>query len=604
MSFESDRDIRELLDRAGRDAQPRSERWDALSARLSRLPQFGRRAVPTWRALVGVAAMLAIVVGIIVWHWAGGPVVVAATESIRVEPVDVEVTAFNEVETQGVPLFMPLRQYDSVAGAFDDQGEYQSADVPDFVQREMTQPEYQQFVQMRMGRWMPTVRSGMALVKDRRIVLNLKAGDNVVRFTDVAAAIDPTSVRFVSLTDPTGTVVVEQNFEYDLATADALLTRYVDKQVTCVTKTGESFAGYLCSYEPSSLVLAESPPREDRGDRKTQTIAREALAAIRLPDVPKDLCTKPTLVWTLRTQRPGRHDTVLSYVCGDVKWEANYVVVIAPGPREQGDRLDWQGWVTMDNRSGATYRDAKIKLIAGDVNRVVDPWAVQPRPEIIVGSPLRALHALNARVDFLSPSMDEKSFFEYHLYTLSFPSTVRDQQIKQLKLLRANGVSATRRFVAGPGDEHPPIGVQLEFKNEEANHLGMPLPKGPVRLMQYDADGNMEQLATDSIDHTPKDEEMTLHVGAAFDVTAERIQTDEQHPGEQHAICSFRLRMRNHRAEAINGRFIEATQPGWNWVILASSDPWTKHDANTAYFDFALDPDQEKTITYTVDYTW
>ena len=305
MPSEPDRDIEQLLDRAGADAQPRSRGWAELPARLAGIRQTRGRRVGWWAVLSGAAAMIAAAFGIGLYLMSG-PAALAQPQPIRVVQQNVEITVFNEIESDRPVLFMPT------AAAFGQQ----------------------------QRRW-PVVKSGMALVKDHRIVMNLRRGDNIVRFTDVAATIDPTSVRFVSDTDPLETTVVEQNFEYDLATAGALLKRYIDRKVTTIAKDGEQFEGYLCSYDDAAIVLADRAPRAGGGDRKTQTISRADLRAVRLPDVPEGLFVKPTLVWKVRTQREGRHDTTLTYLCGKMKWEADYVVVVVPGDVEQDDRLRW-----------------------------------------------------------------------------------------------------------------------------------------------------------------------------------------------------------------------------------------------------------------------
>ena len=552
--------------------------------------------------------MIIAAVGLIL-YLTSGPAALAVLGPIEVIPQDIEITVFNETETRGYPLFTPTAR-PAPTQAFMPGRFAQQWRIVQFQQ-----PAAQQMEEVWRG---PTVKSGMALVKDHRLVVNLRKGDNVVRFTDVAATIDPTSVRFVSDTDPVGTFVVEQNFEYDLATAAALFNRYIDKKITCVDKDGGEVSGYLCSYDDSGIVLAETPPRADAPDRRTQTLSRDDVRAVRLDDVPKDLFVKPTLVWKLRTQREGKHHTTLSYVCGHVKWDADYVVVVTPGTAESGDRLDLQGWVTIDNRSGSTYRDASIKLIAGDVNRVADPWAPQIVEEHLEGQvELSREYALGRhRLGADGKVFEEKAFFEYHLYTLSAPSTVRKQQIKQLKLLKAGGVRAERLYVFSPtphssfewsaGRDPDPhkVAVQLVFKNEKANSLGMPLPKGRVRLMQQDTDGDLGLIGEDRIDHTPKDEEIKLKIGYAFDVTAEQIVLDTKRPAARRQIVKLQLRMRNHKDEAICGRFVARMRDGQNWTIVDATDEWTREDVNKVRFDFTLGANEEKTTTYTVDYQW
>lgn len=609
MSDGSDRQIERLLDQAGRDAQPRSAGWDALPAQLARIRQVSRPWYGGWAFLAAAAATIAAGAGL-AFYFAGGPVALAQPAPVQVIQQDVEFTVFNETETRGQPLYMPAVQL--FAPQADEQAQMEGA-----VQRRVQyRPNVavQRLVNAQVAWGGGVVRSGMALVKDHRLIVNLQKGDNIVRFTDVAATIDPTSVRFVSDTDPAGAVVVEQNFEYDLATAGALLKRYVDKKVACVSKDGTETDGYLCSYDDAALVLAETAPGRGAGDRKTQTLSRDQLRAIRLADVPADLFVKPTLVWKLRTDRPGRHDTTLSYVCGEAKWNADYVAVVTPGKATEGDRLDLQGWVTIDNRSGATYRDAKIKLIAGDVNRVPDPWAVMPPFNGPMGQ--AAFQNKWLAWDADSSGMGgmgfvEKAFFEYHLYTLSIPSTVKDQQIKQLKLLKADGVKAKRLYVseeaAGAAETDPysqHTEVRLVFRNEESNSLGMPLPKGQVRLLQYDADGDLGLIGQVEIDHTPKDEEMKLKLGEAFDVTAERTALNLREPSDQRELITIELRMRNHKDEPINARFVEHMVEGRNWTIAETTAAWKRENVNTVHFDFVLGPNEEKTITYTVDYQW
>lgn len=572
MSSDLDRQLEQLLDQAGADAQPRRPSWDQMRDRITAIPQVRARRLVLPRplvALMGVAAMIALAFGIIA-YLSVGPVVQAQSPPIRVIQKDIEITVFNSFESDRPTLYMPMSRRE--AGPF---------------------------------------KMGMALVKDHRIVMNLRAGDNTVYFTDVAATIDPTSVRFTSETDPINTKVVEQNFEYDLATAGAILKRYIDRRITCVLKDGKQYEGFLCSHD-GDIVLADKLPSDSGEMRKTESIARDQIRAVQMPDVPKDLFVKPTLVWKIRTQRPGQHETTLMYACGHADWQADYVVAVAPGGRGEKDQLDLQGWVTIDNRTGATYNDAGIKLIAGDVNRVPDPWAVgitRGNDVLFAGFGAYFDAGLAKGVELKrEKEFVEKAFFEYHLYTLSAPSTVKDQQIKQLRLLKADGVRALRRYVFDPppGSEESQrhVAVVLEFKNEKDNKLGMPLPKGRVRLMQRDPDGDMQLINTTQIDHTAKDEEMKLTIGTAFDVAAERAEMNMTRPGHQQETRTIRLRMRNHKTEPIQARFVERLIPNRNWEITLTTDPWTRQDVSTIHFDFTLEPNAEKTITYTVDYQW
>ncbi len=609
------RRIEQLLERAGRHVQrPRHPGWASLRDRLEAIRQdarpgwLGVLAERRWAIPMGAAAMIAAAVGISLWL-AWGPTAVAQDQPIQVIREDIELTVFGEFESPRPTLYMPV----AAPVRYRDRGDWGS--------QARVQPAAQVMLNVQMedyGYRGPTVRMGMALIKDRRLVLNLKKGDNEVRFTDVAATIDPTSVRLVSNTDPLGTKVVEQNFEFDLASADALLKRYVDRRITCIDKEGGETQGFLAAYDPASIVLTDRPTtspsgKKDRGNppARTQTLVRGDLKAIRLAGVPKDLHTRPTLVWKLRTERAGRHDTTLSYLCGHVKWRADYVIVVEPGGGgEKKDLLDWKGWVTLENRSGSGYEQAGIKLIAGDVNRVPDPWAPAPpgaREWLSVDEDAVQLGVTRGGTALAEKRFVEKAFFEYHLYTLSAPSTVRDNQIKQLNLLKAEQVKAKRRFVFEPNKHARRAAIVLELKNEEDNHLGMPLPKGRVTFMQRDADGELQFVGRDEIDHTSKDEELELELGHAFEVVGERKVLKTQRPwvwSGRREVQDIQILLRNHKDEAIQARCVEHLHAGRNWDILQPSDPWTKEDVTTVHFDFVLGPNEEKQITYTVDYRW
>lgn len=455
-------------------------------------------------------------------------------------------------------------------------------------------------IRSRLRPYPPPARklTGQALVKDHRLVLNLKKGDNTVRFTDIAATIDPTSVRFVSNTAPADTEVVEQNFEYDLANADALLKRYLDRKIVCIGKDSQESSGYLASFDDQAIVLASepTPPSRARKPGSMQSLARQGLQAIRLVEVPANLLVKPTLVWKLRTTRSGKHDTTLSYLCGFVKWQADYIVLVTPGGGHGPDLLDITGWVSLDNISGATYEKAGLKLIAGDVNRVRDPWAVREnRYEMATPpfgpGPLVAGGA--AKKEFI-----EKSFFEYHLYTLTAPSTLRDKEIKQLSLLERKGVKAERRYVYDPQTDNRRLSIELVAKNDKDNHLGVPLPKGRVTLEQRDRDGETGFLGQVEIDHTAVKEKLKLKYGHAYDVTGE--WNSQQQFAQNRNITASEMRIRNHKTEEIQVRAV--VRLGLNWTITKSSLPFQPHDAQTVHFDFPLQPNSEQVITYTIDY--
>ena len=592
-------DLQRKLDEAGRLCQPRDPGWETLPDRLP--PRQPAEDVPTggksprgasprgplhWRILA-VAACLAtaIVLGFVLWP---GPKIRAATLPIEVQRRGIQVTIFSASENREPTLYMPVAANPSRPSP------------------------------------------GMALVRDRRMILHLQKGDNEVKFTDVAATIDPTSVRLVSDTDPLGTKVVEQNFEFDLASAGALLKRSLERKITCVENDGKGlYEGYLLSYDDAQIVLADKKPSDDpeAARPKTETISRDSLQAIRLDHKPADLYTRPTLVWTLRTAKPGDHLTTLTYLCGDAVWQADYVALVRSSGAE-GDTIDLQAWVTIDNRTGTTYEDAGLKLIAGDVNRVRDPWAPVPKRAERAFAGVKVRYAFFAADLLERKEFVEKTFFEYKLYTLSQPSTIKDRQIKQLSLFQAEGIKARRRYICRSTEGnnlHPE--VQLLLKNEKENNLGRPLPKGRVMLTAVDPDGDTQMLGRQEIDHTAKDEQLELDMGRAFDVVyGYRVATTER-PSHHNMIRTYEFRIRNHKPYEVQVRAVaelSEQQRFWryrksadgrlhwtsemrgpkNWQIVDSTDDFTKHDSKTVHFDLSVQPDSEKTITYTVDYRW
>ncbi len=636
MPREPDRQLEDLLQQAGRDAQPTAEGWDGLEERLASIPQrersgdapstdrdgmgggehTGGRLYIWFSAVTGAAAMIAVMIGIGIYFGVSQQQALAITPAIRVERQDVALTVFNEFEAERPVLYTPQQQ---VLPQVQQERHVRQQIVAQPVFAQGAAPFHTRAPQP----------YGMALVKDRRLVFNLQAGENVVRFTDVAATMDPTSVQLVSETDPHGTRVVEQNFEYDLATADALLKRYIDRKITCVDDKGETIEGYLAAYDRGSLILADrvatdgDEESEGEGSNRpaTQTINRAQLRAVQLPEMPADLNVMPTLVWTVKTGTPGRHAFVLTYLCGEVKWEANYVALIQAGTRDDGalsdgsdDTLDLQSWVSIDNRSGTTYPKSGIKLMAGDVNRVEDPWAPVP----LLNDRLAAISGFYLGFDESSlgvsnrvievPVFAEKSFFEYHLYTLNVPSTVRDRQIKQLSLKQVAGIPFVRRYVFDTQLHATRPTVQLVFTNDEDHQLGLPLPKGQVRVMQADGDGDLHLLGRHEIDHTPKNEEMEIPIGQAFDVTGQRRVVNKARPFperlDNREVLEIEFRMRNHKNTPIQARCVEHLHRGRQCEVTESTAEFTHEDAFTLHFDFELAPDSEKTMRFTLDYEW
>ncbi len=438
----------------------------------------------------------------------------------------------------------------------------------------------------------------IALIKDRR-TLTLEPGLNEVKFTDVAAQIDPTSVHFRSLTDPIGTAVLEQNYEYDIVGSSKLLQKYVDQEISLVTEDGTEHSGTLLSGADDIILQKENG--------EVTVVKLDSVREFSFPRLPEGLITKPTLVWALSAAQGGDHQAEVTYLTDGLNWQANYIVVLA----EDDKSLDLNGWVTLDNRSGATYRDAKLKLIAGDIHRV-------PKPTVVA----EMMYEERAVLSAAPPAVEEREFFEYHLYEVQRPVTVKDNQTKQIEFVTGTDIPAEKFFVYdgaqmpyrgywGPVTEpsygtttNTKVMVMLEFKNGEEEGLGIPLPKGTVRVYKEDVDGGTELVGEDAIDHTPRDEEIRLYLGDAFDIVGERIQMDFRRPGDEVIEESYEITVRNHKKEDVEIRVVEHMFRWVEWEILATSHEYAKTDARTIEYRINVPADDEAVVTYTVRYTW
>jgi hypothetical protein len=438
----------------------------------------------------------------------------------------------------------------------------------------------------------------LALVKDRR-ALDLEQGLNEVRFSDVASRIDPTSVHFRSLTDPAGTVVLEQNYEYDVVGSAKLLQKYVDQEIRLVTDDGDEYSGTLLSGA-SDVILQDA-------DGQVTVVKLDQIKEFTFPALPEGLITKPTLVWQVESALGDSQDVEVTYLTNGINWNSNYIVVLA----DDDASIDLDGWVTLDNRSGAGYEDAKLKLIAGDIHRA-------PTADYVVEKePVYAAESMAA------PAVQERGFFEYHLYEVQRPVTVKDQQTKQIEFVTGSDVPATKFFVYDGSQlgflgryqpvQDPSYGtisnkkvmVMLEFENGEEQGLGVPLPRGTVRVFKKDVDGSTLLVGEDSIDHTPKDESVRLYVGDAFDIVGERVQTDFRvEYDEDWMEESFEIKVRNHKDEDIKVRVVEHMFRWVEWELLEQSHEHDKLDSKTIEFRVPVEANGETTVTYTVRYEW
>jgi hypothetical protein len=429
----------------------------------------------------------------------------------------------------------------------------------------------------------------LGLVKDVRGV-TLPTGVADLMFEGVAARIDPTSVHIRSLSRPEDLSVLEQNFEYDLISPAKLMEKYVGQTVELVVvrEDHEIWSkarligienGYV--YEMDGKIAVNPPGR------------------VVLPELPQGLFSKPTLVWMLDSSAK-EHEIEASYLTAGIGWKADYVLVLSQDDRQ----VDVAGWVTIDNRSGATYTDASVKLVAGDVHR-----APSKQDVVLLGE---ALHARGGRA--APPQFEEEAFFEYHLYTLQRKTTIRDNQTKQISLLEAPDVSIEKTYVFQPRsgywfapmptpEKDTKIGVFLNLENSKSKGMGMPLPKGVVRVYKKDADASLQFVGEDAIDHTPEDEKVRVKMGEAFDIVGEKVQTDYNRiaTGEVYE-SSYRVTLRNHKKEAVVVQVVEMV-PG-DWEVTKSSHEFEKEAANRIRFDLPVAAKGEIELTYTVRITY
>jgi hypothetical protein len=430
---------------------------------------------------------------------------------------------------------------------------------------------------------MVTIYNGnLGLVKDVREV-RLPVGTHEAQFTDVAAQIDPTSVHLKSLSDPTGLKILEQNYEYDLLSSDKLLEKYVGKVVRLYQSDG--------TFHEAKLLSTAGPVFEINGQIHLGYSGRMVL-----PSLPENLVAKPTLVWLLRNQTAAAQKVEASYLTGGITWKSDYVMLV----NDADSKADLTGWVTIDNKSGTTYTNAALKLVAGDINRARDGR----REMLAMQIAAKAASVNEARRDFV-----EEGFFEYHLYTLDGRTTLKNQQTKQLALLSGTDVPVVKHLVYygapdyyrnsyGMPISNQKVAVLLEIKNSAENRLGMPLPKGKVRVYKADAGGSQQFIGEDWIEHTAKDERVKIKLGDAFDVVGERTQKDLRKLGSGLWEVEWEISLRNHKKQDQVVTVIEPV-PG-DWQVLHSTHAYDKPEAHTLKFTLPVPKDGATTLTYRV----
>lgn len=442
--------------------------------------------------------------------------------------------------------------------------------------------------------------SNIGLVKDRR-KLKFPSGSGELRFMDVAATIMPETVSVMSLNQPDVFRVLEQNYEYDLMSSDKILDKYVGKDIKLLNRNYDERSGKTVEDITPATLLSNN-----NGEQIYQIGGEIYLGHPGeriLPKLPENLIAQPTLTWLYQNNSAKEHDIQVSYLANGINWRADYVIVL----NASDDKLGLNGWVTLDNNTGATYTNAKLKLVAGEVNRVQQPNLYQAK----------AMRGMAMEMDMMAaaPQFEEKSFFEYHIYDLQRLATIKNNQQKQVSLLEASDVSVRKEYIVEGGQHYywnnymnaelkDPVQVKLRFKNAKDNRLGIPLPQGTMRLYKEDDKGSLQFIGEDRIEHTPKDEWIKLKVGEAFDVTSKRKQLDYKETNRllsRWVEAEWEITLYNHKEEDIVV-YVDEAMLGAEWEMVKSSHPYAKEAAFHVRFEVPVSKDKEVKLTYRVRY--
>ncbi len=449
-----------------------------------------------------------------------------------------------------------------------------------------------------------TVYDSFALVKDRRELPDeFKKGINIIHFRDVAATLDPTSVSFRSLTDPEA-VVQEQNYEFDLVNADKLLQKYIDQKITAHLRDGKSYEGFLLSFDAQRLVLAGDKEKGpifvvERGDN---------IKRIQFSKLPEGLLTRPTLVWEVEARKPGKHLVEVSYIAKQIRWRADYNLVVSGDDKT----INLSGWVTVENNSGTQFANAKVKLMAGDTTPDYSRMQWGSGPDYY-----KTVTTLPP-TDKAGPDPSQM-IGDYRIYSLPEATTIANNQIKQVELIRASKVPVTRTYLydgakmqwfrnqyywdAGFGTEaNKKVNVLLEVQNRVADNLGISLPRGKMRAYKQDIDGAMEFIGEDWISHTSRDEKVVLYIGDAFDIVGERKQTSFTRIDKNTVKEEFEIKIRNHKKEEVTVKVLEKLYRGSEWRIFNNTQPMEQIDSRTVIFPVRVPSDKEAVVKYQVEY--
>ncbi len=460
----------------------------------------------------------------------------------------------------------------------------------------------------------------LSLIREERTI-KIGKGLSKVVIPEIPATIDGTSLHFLSLTDPLAVRVLEQNYQYDLVNQGKLLEKYVGKEVEFVRMNEETkkeytvkgkllASGYQAQpqYGASTLNYAYTGGMIAEINGK---IEMNPAGRLVLPSLPEGLILRPQLEWLVSSTKEGEHKSEISYLAGQLSWTCNYVALL----NKDDSKIDITGWVTLTNNSGTSFRNAGLKLVAGDVNLVRDQF------NRAVGMAKSAMADEAAAQQFTQTEL-----FEYKLYTLQRKTDLNNNETKQIELTSGKDIMSKKVFIYdGLADQwrswsnnysyrsqgsfgqqsNQKIGVFVTLRNDEKSGLGIPLPKGKVRVYKRDADGKEQFVGEDEIDHTPKDEELKLYLGNAFDIVGERAQTDFKSFASGRIVEeTIQIKIRNHKKEPVEVQVYEHPWRWSQWEIIKSSTEYVKVDQSTLKFPVKIGKDEEKVVTYTVRYSW
>ena len=417
--------------------------------------------------------------------------------------------------------------------------------------------------------------NNLALVREVRS-LSLSQRLEAYRLVDIPDRIDPSSLSLKSLSAPGSVRLLEQRFEFDLAESDRLFQRFVGRPIIVTDKQGQAFTGTLLHVPSGDLLLQME-------NKAVQLIRSDSLATIQFPSLPEGVITRPTLSWLLECEKPGNHKVEITYLTEGIGWQADYVALT----NQDETALDLAGWATIENRSGASFTDVQVSLMAGDVRRL------QPSP--VPRMPAEERFAVAAKA---APEFVEVPFFDYHLYRLGRAASLPDRQVKQISLFAPASVKVSKSYRYEGQRENNRVQVALEFSNDREHGPGIPLPSGRMRVYKEDEKGSLRFIGEDRMDPTPKGEKVRVALGNAFDLSGERTVKERTQVTKSSRQESIEIRIRNHKPERISVTVVENF---WgDWKIIGKTPPVQKQDANKVEFEVAVPADGETVFEYQV----